>query len=74
MNLRDLVTMVLAMIPKLDNSSSLFNSLVSQLKVQKNLPENMCSCILANYAYFGRSNDALEFLKEMQDKGIALRY
>ena len=66
--------MVLAMIPKLDNSSDLFDSIVSQLKVQKNIPENMCSCILANYAYSGRSTDALELLKEMQEKGIALRY
>lgn len=66
--------MVLAMIPKLENSSDLFDSIVSQLKVQENIPENMCSCILANYAYFGRSTDALELLKEMQERGIALRY
>lgn len=66
--------MVLAMIPKLENSSDLFDSIVRQLKVQENIPENMCSCILANYAYFERSNDALELLKEMQEKGIALRY
>lgn len=66
--------MVLAMIPKLDNSANLFDSLVSQLKAQENMPENMCSCILSNYAYFGRSDDALELLKEMKEKGIALRY
>lgn len=69
----DLVTLVLSMIPKMENTSGLFETCVSLLNGRQDIPENTCSSILTDFAHFDRVEDAFEMLKTMKQNGIELR-
>ena len=66
--------MVLSMIPKMENSSRLFDTCVSLLNGRQDIPENTCSSILTDYAHFERVDDALGMLETMKQNGIELRW
>ena len=61
------------MIPKMENTSGLFDTCVSLLNGRQDIPENTCSSILTDYAHFERVEDAFEMLKTMKQNGIELR-
>ena len=62
------------MIPKIENSSGLFDSCISLLSKRQDIPENTCSSILTDYTHFERTGEALKMLETMKQNGIELRW
>ena len=61
------------MIPKIENSSDLFDKCLNLLMERQDIPENTCSCILTDYTHFERAEEALNLLETMKRNGIELR-
>ena len=71
---RDLVTLILSSIPKLNNAESLHESFITELKNRDDIPENAYTCVISNYAYFKNVPKVILWVDTMEERGISIKY
>lgn len=70
---RDLINLILSSIPKLENSETTFEYIVSELKNRDDIPENAYTCLISNYSYFKKADKALEYVKQMKQHSFPVK-
>ena len=68
---RDLINLILSSIPKLENSETTFEYIVSELENCDDIPEN--TCLISNYSYFKKADKALEYVRQMKQHGFPVK-
>ena len=72
--IRDLLTLILSSMSNLQSGEDLFNSFVMQLQNREDIPENAYTCIISNYSFYKRVEEAIKWIELLQKRGFPVKY